>query len=60
MLIPLVPCVHTLQLYYTPDLLDTYVGVCHEGMVDPAHHCGTTPDDIVGILSEYIPDGEHL
>ena len=29
----------------------------HQGKVDPAQHDGTRPDNIVGTLAEYIPDG---
>ena len=45
------------QLYYTPDHLDTYVGVAHEGKVNPKCYDGLKPDNIVETLAQYIPQG---
>lgn len=46
------------QLYYTPDHLDTFVGIKYSHKVDPNKHDGITPDNVLSMLSEYIPEGK--
>lgn len=46
-----------MQLYYTPDSLETYVGLSYDEQVDPLKHEGTKPDNVLKMLSEYIPPG---
>ena len=48
------------QLYYTPDSLETYVGLSSDEQVDPSKHEGTKPDNVLKVLSEYIPPGQHI
>ena len=45
------------QLYYTPDTLDTYLGLNYDERVDPAKNDGTKPDNVMKVLAEYIPQG---
>ena len=47
------------QLYYTPDSLETYVGLSFDEQVDPSKHEGTKPDNVLKVLSEYIPPGQY-
>ena len=47
------------QVYFTPDTLDTYIGLTYDSKIDPAQHRGTKPDDVVRILSDYIPPGKY-
>ena len=46
-----------MQLYYTPDSLETYIGLSFDEQVDPSKHEGTKPDNVLKILTEYIPPG---
>lgn len=48
------------QLYYTPDHLETFVGLSYDQKVDPIKHSGLKPDNIVDTLSEYVPEGESV
>ena len=45
------------QLYYTPDSLETYVGLSYDEQIDPSKHDGTKADNVIKVLSEYIPPG---
>lgn len=48
-----------LQLYYTPDHLDTYVGLSYRDVVTPEKH-GVKPDSILHLLTHFIPRGVLL
>ena len=48
------------QLYYTPDHLDTYVGIKYDQKVDPSKHDGIKADDVLSTISEYIPEGRAI
>jgi hypothetical protein len=37
--------------------LETYVGLSFDEQVDPSKHEGTKPDNILKILTEYVPPG---
>ncbi len=43
----------TVKLYHTPDTLSTYIGLKYTSQSD-----SPKPDNVVKILSEYIPEGE--
>ncbi len=48
-----------MQLYYTPDTLETYLGLSYEAKIDPAKHDGTKADNVIKMLSEFIPQGGY-
>lgn len=48
----------SLQLYYTPDTLQTYLALNYEEKIDPARNSGTKADNIIKTMSKYIPQGE--
>ncbi len=43
------------KLYYTPDTLSTYIGLKYTSQSD-----SPKPDNVVKVLSEYIPKGDAL
>jgi len=49
-----------MQLYYTPDTLNMYLGLSYDEKIDPARHGGTKADNVIKVLSEFIPQGKFL
>ena len=47
------------QLYYTPDHLDTFVGIKYNHKVDPVKYNGIKPDNVLKTFSEYVPEGRR-
>ena len=47
----------SLQLYYTPDTLHTYLALDYEEKIDAVRNDGMKADNVVKTLSEFVPQG---